>query len=67
MEYIVNNNYAPHRTSNTILMITIGQDAMFHYYGVTDKVLSHNSKIFVFMYCTVHVQPPLVIRIQFNL
>ena len=31
-------------------MITIGQDAMFHHYGVTDKVLSHNSQIFVFMY-----------------
>ena len=51
--------YAPHRTSNTILMITIGQDAMFHHYGVTDKVLSHNSKIFVFMYYTMHVRPPL--------
>ena len=40
--------YAPHLTNNTILMITIGQDAIFHHYGVTDKVLFHNSKIFVF-------------------
>ena len=45
--------YVPHRTSNTILMITIGRDAMFHHHGVTDKVLSHNSKTFVFMYYTI--------------
>ena len=40
-------------------MVIIGQDAMFHHYGVTDKVLSHNSKIFVFMYCNMHIRPPL--------
>ena len=59
MEYYC--KYAPHRTSNTILMITIGQDVMFHHmnYGVTDKVLYHNSKIFIFLYYTMHVQPPL--------
>ena len=48
--------------SNPILMTTIGQDAMFHHYGVTDKVLSHNSKIFVFMHYTMHVRPPLSVE-----
>ena len=41
--------YAPHHTSNTILIITIGQDVIFHHYGVTDKALKHYPTIQSFL------------------
>ena len=53
-------NMHPIRQVTLFLMTTIGQDAIFHHYGVTDKVLSHNSKTFVFMHYAMHVRPPLM-------